>query len=177
MVNSPQNNLETRWYEVYFQPIARFLSRIRVHFRVEGSAIQAGYTLIKHTFQDIARYSRMEYQFLDKFSVFQVGRTYLNTTFQIQQGFYSRKPILLVNEFSSFQAGLSWIMCTFQDIARHWLAESQLLGEISVFQVGLTCIKHICQAIVRLLRTESQNVRAFSSLQEDSLVSTILFKM
>lgn len=52
------------------------------HVLLEGSAIQVAYTLIKHTSRDIGRYSRMEYQFLDKFSVFQVGRTYLNTTFQ-----------------------------------------------------------------------------------------------
>lgn len=82
MVNSPQNNLETRWYQVYFSTDSKIFKQDS-HFRVEGSAIQAGYTLIEHAFQDLARSSRMEYQFLDKFSVFQVGRTYMKTTFQI----------------------------------------------------------------------------------------------
>lgn len=176
MVNSPQNILETRWYQVYFSTDSKNFKQDS-HFRVEGSAIQAGYTLIAHTFQGLTRSSRMEYQFLDRFSVFKVGRTNMKTTLQTEQGFYSRKLILLVNEFSSFQAGLSWIMCTFQDIARHWLAESQLLGEISAFQLGLACIKHSFQDIARVLGTESQGVCESSSLQQDSLVSTILFKI
>ena len=96
----------------------------------ESSLIKAGCAWIKRTFQDIAMYSRIKYQFPGEFSVFQGG---LAWRMPLSQGITS----LLFPELgklSWFQVGLTCIKDTFQDIASFYSHATNLNFVANILQ-------------------------------------------
>lgn len=87
-------------YKKYFSRFGRFFTH-RNSFRVEISLLQEGCTSVKHSLQNIARYSRTESQFLSEFSAFQEEGICMSPTFQDIAGFDYRNLGFAVNSLLS----------------------------------------------------------------------------
>lgn len=180
----------TRLYGAYSSKYIQVLTlRISDSWRI--SSIKAGCAWIKRTFQDMAMYSRIKYQFPGEFSVFQVVLTWRMPIFQPVACFFFFYPQNLIILESSLGSkwdflryskvfvqliSISWrnffntiktrfIMCAFQDTARVLCMDSRFLCKISSLQRVWAWIERTFQVIIMFSSTEAQFLGDFSSTQ------------